>query len=251
MSISDHAFLRYQRQISVPEFGEKAQANMLSTSILVVGCGGLGSAAIPLLAGAGVGKLVIADHDCVDESNLHRQTHYNTSNIGVSKVMATKAYIESLNPNCKVRAIDKALEGEQLKLECLLADVVLDCSDNMKTRHQVNRACFEAKTTLISAAAIGWKGQLAVFDYQPGSPCYHCLFPFNEVSAVKRCSESGIIGPVVSMMGAYQALEAIKLVSNASEQVGSNALRMFDGLTNQWVDLVLKKDNQCDICCHA
>lgn len=248
MSVNDKEFLRYQRQIGVPEFGEESQAKILNASILVIGCGGLGSAAIPLLAGAGVGKLVIADHDSVDESNLHRQTHYNTSNIGTSKVAATKAYVEALNPNCKVRSIEKALEGEQLKLECLLADVVLDCSDNMRTRHQVNGACYETKTPLVSAAAIGWKGQLAVFDYQPDTPCYHCLFPFQDVGAAKTCSESGIIGPVVSMMGAYQALEAIKFVGQVGEHGRTNVLHVFDGLNNQWQNLTLNKDKSCSVC---
>ncbi len=248
MSVSDGDFVRYQRQISLPAFGEVGQERLSTASVLVVGCGGLGSSAITLLAGAGVGKLVIADNDCVDISNLHRQTHYNSSNVGCSKVLATKSYIEALNDSSKVRAINTALTGEQLELECLLADMVLDCSDNLKTRHEVNRACFESKTPLVSAAAIGWNGQLAVYDYQPSSACYHCLFPFVNDDTPKRCSDSGVMGPVVSMMGSYQALEAIKFIAQVEGRSTANTLYAFNGLLNQWQRLSINKDKQCRVC---
>jgi len=249
--ISDEAYIRYQRQIQLVEIGLQGQQSLEQCSVLVVGCGGLGSAAIPLLAGAGVGKLVIADHDTIDVSNLHRQTHYQQTQLGQSKVKLTRAYVEALNSQCQVRVVEAKLSGEQLTLECMLADIVLDCSDNMTTRHALNQACYQSKTKLVSAAAIGWKGQLAVYDYGQSSPCYHCLFPFERLATPTRCSEHGVMGPVVAMMGSVQALEALKHLTLEAKQTRANQLHLFDGLINQWQSLVITKDATCKVCQQA
>jgi sulfur carrier protein ThiS adenylyltransferase len=156
--------------------------------------------------------------------------------------------IADLNSQVRVRTIKQQLTGDQLRLECMLADVVLDCSDNMPTRQAVNRACVEHHTPLISASAIGWNGQLVVFDSEDTSPCYHCLFPFDEFEHVGSCSDLGVLGPVPHMLGSYQALQAIKLLTGNLAVDDMNALRLFAGLVGGWQSLTINKDPDCPVC---
>lgn len=164
--LSDKQFLRYQRQVALPEIAEVGQERLSKSHVLIIGCGGLGSAASLYLASAGVGKLVVVDNDEVDSSNLQRQIIYREQDLQVAKTEATVKQLTELNSMVQVRALNKRLDKAQLQLEVMLADVVLDCTDNMPTRQLINQVCFEQNTPLISAAAIGWQGQFAVFDYQ-------------------------------------------------------------------------------------
>ena len=136
----------------------------------------------------------------------------------------------------------------QLKLEVMLAYVVLDCTDNFTTRQQVNQACFEANTPLISGSAIGWKGQFVVFDYQNQQGCYHCLFPFDHHPQTARCSDSGIIGPVVGTIGNLQALAAIQRISSGEFQVATHQIKLFDGKCMNWQNLMVTQDIECPVC---
>ena len=249
--LNDKEFLRYQRQVALPEVGEKGQAQLGQSHVLIIGCGGLGSAASLYLAAAGVGKLVVVDDDVVESSNLQRQIIYREQDLKQTKTAATVKQLFELNPMVQVRAIEKRLDQNQLSLEIMLADVVLDCSDNMPTRQMINRACYEQKTPLISAAAIGWQGQFAVFDYQdsqPTSACYRCLYPFDELSQAQKCSESGVIGPVVGTLGNYQALAAIQKLATGQFHVATSKLHIFDGLRMQWQQMMVPKDNNCQVC---
>ncbi|PKF80255.1 molybdopterin-synthase adenylyltransferase MoeB [Vibrio sp. vnigr-6D03] len=246
MTITDSEFLRYQRQVALPEIGELGQAKLRNSSILVVGCGGLGCSAIQHLAASGIGHLVIADDDVVEVSNLPRQILYSNDEIGLAKVDATKKAIAKINSDVRVRAIKKKLLGSRLQLECMQADIVLDCSDNFETRQEINRACHKSKTPLVSGAAIGWEGQLATFTYQDSDPCYHCLYPINESQPNMRCSESGVVGPVVGIIGTHQALVAIRLVT--LERDLANRLTLFDGLSMQFHQFAIPKDNACSVC---
>ncbi len=247
--MNDQQFQRYQRQIMVPEVGEVGQQKLMASKILVVGCGGLGSAACLYLAAAGIGQLVVADGDCVESSNLQRQVIYRTSDIGLNKAQATAVQVKLLNPNCKVRAVQTFLAEEQLNLEVMLADVVLDCSDNFPTRQAVNRACHASGTTLVSGSAISWVGQLMSFDFkhQKNSACYRCVIPQQNDQAGLKCSGSGVIGPVVGMLGNLQALEAIKYLT-ANERFQPAVLNLFDGQTLSWQKFNLAKDQECPVC---
>ncbi|RTZ14170.1 HesA/MoeB/ThiF family protein [Vibrio aquaticus] len=249
--LSDQQFLRYQRQISIPEIGETGQLQLSKAHVLIIGCGGLGSAASLYLAAAGVGKLVIVDDDDVDCSNLQRQVIYREGDIGASKTTAVTKQLSQVNHLVQVRAINKRLDKSQLLLEVMLADVVLDCSDNMPTRQLINSACFERSTPLISAAAIGWQGQFAVFDFQAyegDQPCYRCLFPFDELPRAQSCSENGIVGPVVGTLGNYQALAAIQKIATGMFHVKPFHLNQFDGMQMQWSTMAIGKDKACQVC---
>lgn len=248
--LSDQAFLRYNRQIMLPEVGEQGQQSLAQAQVLLVGAGGLGSAAALYLAGAGIGHLMIADDDEVDSSNLQRQVIYRDSHQGRSKALMAAEQVTALNPHIRVRPVQARLAGQRLAMEIALADVVLDCSDNLTTRHAINQACFSAGKPLISGAAIRWQGQLMSFDFRQGhGPCYHCLFPPRpDVSPEpQNCSSSGIAGPVVGVMGNMQALECIKLLSGAGE-VAFGTLLQFDGLTMAWQRFNLTQDKQCPVC---
>ncbi|MCG9555510.1 HesA/MoeB/ThiF family protein [Vibrio sp. Isolate31] len=246
--LSDFEFVRYQRQIALPEIGEQGQRNLLNGHVLVIGCGGLGNAAALYLAASGVGKIVLVDDDCIDSSNLQRQIAFKESDLGTAKVDALKLKLSERNGRSQVRNINKRMAESQLKLEVMLADVVLDCTDNFTTRQQVNQACFEANTPLISGSAIGWKGQFIVFDYQNQQGCYHCLFPFDHYPQITRCSDSGIIGPVVGTIGNLQALAAIQRISSGEFQVATHQLKLFDGKTMNWQNLMVMQDIECPVC---
>ena len=246
--LTDFEFVRYQRQIALPEIGEQGQRNLLNGHVLVIGCGGLGNAAALYLGSSGIGKIVLVDDDCVDSSNLQRQGAFKESDLGTAKVDALKLQLSELNGRSQVRTINKRMAESQLKLEVMLADVVLDCTDNFATRQQVNQACFEANTPLISGSAIGWKGQFVVFDYQNQQGCYHCLFPFDHHTQTTRCSDSGIIGPVVGTIGNLQALAAIQRISSGEFQVATHKLKLFDGRSMSWQDLIVTQDIECPVC---
>ncbi len=262
--LSDDAFLRYQRQIALPEICEQGQSMLMKAHVLIIGCGGLGSAAAQYLAAAGVGRLVIVDDDHVESSNLQRQTVYRESDLGKSKAESMRDQLVSLNALVKVRAITHRLDTQQLNLEIMLADIVLDCSDNMPTRQQINLTCFQQSTDLISGSAIGWKGQFAVFDYSAlrsakldqkqaiSSPkkvaCYRCLFPFDELPNANKCSDSGVIGPVVGTIGNYQALATIQKLALGEYALAPQTLHLFNGLTLQWQTLAISQDPECQVC---
>ncbi|NLS14798.1 HesA/MoeB/ThiF family protein [Vibrio sp. SM6] len=249
--LSDKQFFRYQRQIALPEIGEQGQAALSHSHVLMIGCGGLGSAASLYLAAAGVGKLVVVDDDVVDSSNLQRQVIYREADLGQSKSDTTKAQLLALNPMVNVRALSQRLEHSQLQLEVMLADLVLDCTDNLATRHQISQVCFAHKTPLVSAAAIGWQGQFAVFDYSQDDQkkgCYRCLVPFDELPTKQRCSDSGVVGPVVGTLGNYQALAAIQKLATGRFGIETGQLHLFDGLRMQWQTLSISKDEQCPVC---
>ncbi|MGR5080454.1 HesA/MoeB/ThiF family protein [Photobacterium swingsii] len=248
--LSDQEFLRYNRQIMLPEIGENGQTRLANAKVLMVGAGGLGSSAALYLAGAGIGTLVIADDDEVDSSNLQRQIIYRDRHQGLSKAEMAAEQVRALNPHIRVRAVKARLADQRLTMEVELADVVLDCSDNLPTRHAVNQACFKARKILIAGAAIRWQGQLMVFDFRHGSgPCYHCLFPYDPEakSPAMNCSNSGIAGPVVGVVGTLQALETIKVLTGAG-QVGFATLQQFDGLTTTWQKFNVAQDKCCPVC---
>lgn len=249
--VSDKQFQQYLRQLSLPNVGENGQAAICESHVLIVGCGGLGTAASMYLAGAGVGRIVIADDDDIELSNLPRQITYRSNEVGQSKVKTLADFLKAQNPDINVRTIKRRLHGSQLALEVSLADVVIDCTDNIKTRQAINKACVENRKALVTAAAIGWSGQLSVFQFSKlATPCYHCLYPFEELDTAMKCSESSVMGPVVGMMGVYQALEALKVITDLANS-SHPELKLFDGLTGQWQSLKISHDETCSVCCDS
>jgi adenylyltransferase/sulfurtransferase len=244
--MDDQSLLRYSRQILLPEFGIEGQQHLRDARILVIGLGGLGSAAAIYLAAAGIGTLDIVDDDKVDLSNLQRQILHGSSRIGQDKVASAHTTLAELNPEVRLLARRERLHGEALREAIEHADLVLDCSDNFATRFALNRACRAARTPLVSGAAIRWDGQIAVFNGRPGSACYRCLYP-EDGEETLNCSENGVIAPLVGIIGAMQALEAIKLLCQIGETLAGRLL-VLDGLRMQWRELRLRPDPDCPVC---
>ncbi|MPW29787.1 molybdopterin-synthase adenylyltransferase MoeB [Agarivorans sp. B2Z047] len=246
-TLSDQEVLRYSRHLLLKDVGEAGQLKLKSAQVLLVGMGGLGAPAALYLAAAGVGKLVLADFDEVDSSNLQRQVLYREDDIKQPKVVAAKQHLQALNSNIQVRTVNRKMDEMLLAMEVAQADVVLDCSDNIATRYAVNQACVKAKVPLVSGAAVAFDGQLMVFDFrQAEQGCYHCLFP-NASEQQLNCSNAGILGPVVGTIGSLQALETIKLIAGTpSAQRGR--FSSFDAHSLEWFHLKVNADANCPVC---
>ncbi len=250
--LNDQDFLRYSRQIMLPEFGDKGQLLLRNSTVLMIGCGGLGSAVGMYLSAAGIGTLIIADGDNLDLGNLQRQVIFRKSNLKQNKAIAMAQQIKELNGQVNVEVINHRLTEPELSRFINQVDVVLDCTDNLTTRHEINSACVKQQIPLISGAAIGWQGQLMLFSNQPTietkqSACYHCLFPFAQSQQTQNCQSFGIIGPVVGMVGNLQALETIKYLTQP-EWMTWNSFYQFDGRTLAWATIHIPKDHSCPVC---
>lgn len=245
--LTDHELLRYSRQIMLPRFDIAGQLALKNASVLILGLGGLGSPASLYLAAAGVGRLVLVDDDHVDVSNLQRQVVHTEKTLGQSKVASAKAQLLQINSQISYDIVAERLEGEALKHAIASVDLVLDCSDNFSTRFEVNRYSVETLTPLVSAAAIRMEGQISVYDPRDtASPCYQCLYPEGSEQEM-TCSESGVMSPLVGILGSMQAMEAIKVLSGLGESL-TGKLLMLDAMSMQWRSLKLKKDPAC-VCC--
>ena len=245
--MNDDQLLRYSRQIMLPQVDVAGQEKLLAARVLIIGAGGLGSPAAMYLAAAGIGHLVIADHDQVELSNLQRQLLHRDGDIGRNKADSAQDSLTAINPDIAVAAIPARLGGKQLSTETAGADVVLDCSDNFDTRFGINRACVQHRTPLVSGAAVRLEGQLSVFDSRDeNSPCYRCLYEEGEEED-QTCAGNGVLSPVVGIIGTLQALEALKLVLNIGDSL-SGRLLLFDGLTQEWRTLKLSRDSRCPVC---
>ena len=244
----DAKLLRYSRHLLLDELGPDAQRKFARAHVAIVGVGGLGAPAAHLLAAAGVGTLTLCDADHVDLTNLQRQILYATADIGARKVDAAAARIAAVNADVKVVRIATRVGADELAPLAAAADVVLDCSDNFATRHAVNRACVAACTPLVSGAAIRFDGQVAVFDVRDASaPCYHCLFGEGEALEETRCATMGVFAPLVSIIGATQAAEALKLVAGVGETIAGRLL-LLDAQSMRWREVRIPRDPQCPVC---
>ncbi|OBT15498.1 molybdopterin-synthase adenylyltransferase MoeB [Vibrio sp. UCD-FRSSP16_10] len=244
--LSDKEMLRYNRQIILRSFDFEGQEALKQASVLVIGAGGLGCAATPYLVSAGIGSLTIVDDDIVEISNLQRQILHTEADINSLKVDSAKQSLIQLNSGCKISAIAKRLNNDELADAVAKHSLVIDASDNLDTRNQLNRVCHQHKTPLVSGAAIRLEGQVISFTYQDGEPCYQCLstlFGANELS----CVEAGILAPVVGVIGSMQALEAIRLLANIGQHAPGK-LMMFDALSMKWQEFTLPKQPQCTVC---
>ncbi|MGB0205130.1 MAG: molybdopterin-synthase adenylyltransferase MoeB [Neptuniibacter sp.] len=245
--LTDEQLLRYSRQIMLPDVEINGQETWLNSSVLVLGLGGLGSPVAMYLAAAGVGELVLVDDDEVELSNLQRQIAHHTKRIGQPKVDSARNTVAALNPDVKVRTIYSRLNESELTSLVSTVDLVVDCTDNFTTRFAINRACFAHKKPLVSGAAIRMEGQVAVYDpVNPESPCYQCLYKEGEDENL-TCSESGVLSPVVGIVGSIQALEALKVLASVGNTLAGR-LMLLDAKTMEWRTLKLRKDPKCKVC---
>jgi len=246
--MDDSQLLRYSRHILLPELGPDAQEKFSSAQALLIGMGGLGAPAAHFLAAAGVGRLTVCDADRVDLTNLQRQLLYATADIGMAKVDAAAARLSAVNPEVDVVRIPQRVEAAELAPLVDAADVVLDCTDNFTTRHAINRACVAARKPLVSGAALRFDGQIAVFDVRdPASPCYHCLFGEGDEIEETRCATMGVFAPLVGIVGATQAAEALKLIAGVGATLAGRLL-LLDALAMQWREVRVPRDVECPVC---
>lgn len=245
--LSDEQLLRYSRQIMLPEVEIDGQEAWLNSRVLIVGLGGLGSPASIYLASAGVGHLVLVDDDQVDLTNLQRQIVHTSDSVGTPKVESARKTLHALNPEIRIDTLATRLEGEALSEQVKAADLVLDCSDNFSTRFALNRVCVATGTPLVSGAAIRFDGQISVFDSRvEGAPCYQCLYAEGEDEELS-CSESGVFPPLVGIVGATQAAEALKVLAGIGEPLVGKLL-MLDARRMEWRSLKLRPDPACPVC---
>jgi adenylyltransferase/sulfurtransferase len=246
--MDDHQLLRYSRHILLPEIGIEGQQRLLDAHALLIGAGGLGSPAALYLASAGVGTLTICDGDTVDLTNLQRQIVHREAAVGMNKVDSARDTLLGLNPAIRINTVADRVDGKKLQSLVDGADVVLDGCDNFATRHAVNRACVQARKPLVSGAGIRFDGQLAVFDLRDSdAPCYACLFPEAGENEEMRCAVMGVFAPLVGIIGAMQAAEALKILSGVGKPLSSRLL-LLDALDMAVRTISLKKDPACLVC---
>lgn len=245
--MDDQQLLRYSRHILLNEIGIEGQERLRAARVLIIGAGGLGSPAAFYLASAGIGELTLVDGDCVDLTNLQRQILHTTERIGMAKASSGALTLGALNPDVRVIARTERVGAQQLDALVAAATIVLDCSDNFATRHELNRACVKHRRALVSGAAIRFDGQVAVFDLRDAdSPCYACLFPPGSAED-ELCAVMGVFAPVTGIIGTVQAAEALKLAAGAGESL-SGRLLMLEALSMQWHSVRVPRDPGCPVC---
>ncbi len=245
-ALTDDELLRYDRQITLKGFDIDKQEQLKNASALIIGVGGLGCAASLYLASAGIGKLTLIDFDIVSKTNLHRQILYTKQSLEKNKVDQAKQALQQINPDIEITALNKKLDNDSLISMIEKQDIILDCTDNLLTRQQINACCYRVKKPLISGAAIRMEGLLTVFTYQDDTPCYHCLSHlFGQDNLT--CVEAGVMAPLVGIIGSMQALEAIKIVTNYGRPL-THRLLMIDAITMQFTELTIPKWANCPVC---
>ncbi|CAI1559480.1 Molybdopterin-synthase adenylyltransferase [Serratia proteamaculans] len=244
--LTDAEELRYNRQIILRGFDFDGQEKLKAARVLIVGLGGLGCAAAPYLAAAGVGHLTLVDFDTVSLSNLQRQILHRDARVGMAKVESARIELSAINPHIHIDAVDGQLDDSQMAAQIAACDLVLDCTDNVATRDLLNRLCHAQRKPLVSGAAIRMEGQLSVFTYQPDEPCYRCLSRLFGDNAL-TCVEAGVMAPLVGTIGTLQAMEAIKLLTQYGQPL-TGKLLMFDAMTMQFREIKLPKNPQCEVC---
>ena len=246
--MDDQSLLRYSRHILLNEFGLEGQLRLSQSHALVVGAGGLGSAALLYLASAGVGHLSIADGDTVDLTNLQRQVVHSEDTIAVNKALSAQQQLRRINSTIQIDAIQEKLLGTRLDEAVENADIVLDCSDNFTTRHAINHACVQHKKPLVSGAGVRFDGQITSFDLRlADSPCYHCLFPDQANAEEERCAVMGVFAPLVGIIGTMQAAEAIRLLTGIGEPL-TGRLLLLDARSLSWQTVKYRRDAHCVVC---
>jgi len=245
--ISRAQLMRYSRQILLPALSLEGQERLLEAKVLIFGLGGLGCAALPYLAGSGIGQLTLVDDDRIEIHNLPRQILFRDSDLGQYKAEVAAREAERLSPDLSARAITHRLEGDALRRAVSEHQLVLDCTDQLDSRRAINRACFQAGVPLVTGAAIRLEGQISCFTMKGGQgPCYQCLsrlFGEQQLS----CVESGVASPLVGIIGSLQAMEAVKLLTGMGQPIERQIL-LYDGLEGRFQSFNLNPDPACPVC---
>ena len=245
--MDDTTLLRYSRHIMLPQVDIDGQQGLLESSAAIFGLGGLGSPIAMYLGAAGVGKLVLVDFDEVELSNLQRQIIHSVDDLQRPKVESAKSTIEHLNPDIDVQIVNRKLDDQGMDEVIRDVDVVLDGTDNFETRFAINRACLRNNKPLVSGAAIRFEGQVSVYyPGNPDSPCYECLYKSTD-GVAQSCSETGVIAPLLGIIGSVQALEALKVLLNMGTDL-SGRLLLLDALSMEWQTMRFKRDPKCKVC---
>ncbi|HUK44556.1 MAG TPA: molybdopterin-synthase adenylyltransferase MoeB [Gaiellaceae bacterium] len=238
---------RYSRHLLLPEVGMDGQQKLLDARVLLLGAGGLGSPAALYLAAAGVGTLGIVDNDEVDLSNLQRQVIHSSERIGVSKVESAEQTITALNPDVNVEKYPVRLGADNIVEIISGYDVIVDGLDNFPTRYLLNDASVRLGIPVVSAAILGFEGQLSVFKPHDG-PCYRCLFPVPPPAELApSCGANGVLGVLPGTMGLLQATEVIKLILDEGDTLIGRLL-MYDALSARVTEVKVRRDPACPIC---
>ncbi len=246
--MNDDQLLRYSRHILLDELGIEGQQRLLQSHALVIGAGGLGSPVLMYLGTAGVGKITVIDHDTVDMTNLQRQIAHTMARVGTPKATSAAQTIAAINPEVEVVALQQRADAQNLDRLVASADLVLDCSDNFATRHAVNAACVKHRKPLVSGAAIGFDGQISVYDTRDETqPCYACIFPPEAAFEETLCATMGVFAPLVGIIGTMQAAEALKLLAGVGSSLAGR-LQMLDARAMEWTEIRMPRQAGCTVC---
>ncbi|MEI7428040.1 MAG: HesA/MoeB/ThiF family protein [Betaproteobacteria bacterium] len=246
--MDDLELLRYSRHILLDDIGIEGQERISGSHVLIIGAGGLGSACAPYLAAAGVGTMSIMDHDHVELTNLQRQIMHQSNAIGLAKVVSAKSMLEQLNPHVKVIPLQEKADSVSLQKAMSTVDVVVDCTDNFKTRHLINSMCVQLKIPLVSGAAIEFDGQVSVFNPQDDqSACYACVFPEEDSFEEVSCATMGVFSPLVAIIGSLQAAQVLQLITQCGEPL-VNKLLMWNARQSTMMQIKLAKAPTCKVC---
>jgi molybdopterin/thiamine biosynthesis adenylyltransferase len=246
--MTDDQLLRYSRHILLDEVGVEGQQKLLQSHALVIGAGGLGSPVVLYLGTAGVGRITLVDHDAVDLTNLQRQIAHSLARVGRPKAESARDAVAAINPDVRVRPLVEKADAQALDALVPDADVVIDCTDNFATRQMINAACVAHRKPLVSGAAIRFDGQVSVFDTrQDGAPCYACVFPPDQALEEAQCATMGVFAPLVGIIGAMQAAEALRLLAGVGSSLAGR-LQMLDGRHMEWSEVRVRRDPACRVC---
>ena len=246
--MNDEQLLRYSRHLLLEEIDVAGQETLLKTHALVIGAGGLGSAAAPYLAAAGVGHITLMDHDQVELTNLQRQIMHTEKSVGKSKVNSGKQFLQQLNAGIQIETIEAKATVALLDDLLPSVDIVLDCTDNFTSRHLINASCIKHRTPLVSGSALRFDGQISVFDPRNAvSPCYACIFSPDDDFAEVSCSSMGIFSPLVGIIGAIQAAQAIQVLIGFGETLVGRML-LWNARTTQIDEFKISRNPECSVC---
>lgn len=244
--LDDAQLLRYSRHIMLPRFDITGQQRVSGSHVVLVGAGGLGSPVALYLAAAGVGQITLVDDDKVELTNLQRQILYTSEDIGRPKAEAARDHLLRLNPGIRVHARTERLTAESAQEVVAAADLIIDATDNFAARFALNVACVSARKPWISAAAIRLEAQVTAFLNNGEGPCYRCLYR-DETEIAESCSQTGVLGPLVGIIGSIQALEALKMLAGMGAAMHGRVL-LLDATSMEWRTLRLRRDPACPVC---
>ena len=246
--MNDEQLLRYSRHVLLEDIDVAGQEKLLTAHALVIGAGGLGSAAAPYLAAAGVGKITLVDHDQVEITNLQRQIMHTQESVGQNKAASGKSFLQRLNPGIVVDTIETKADDSLLDQLLPTVNIVLDCTDNFATRHMINRLCVKHQVPLVSGSALRFDGQISVFDSRnKTSPCYACIFSPEEQFEEVSCASMGIFSPLVGIVGAMQSAQALQVLIGFGEPLVGRML-LWNARNTQIDEIRISRNPECLVC---